>query len=84
PTYALVSDAFKNWSGMSASGGRRIKLCINIDTTSIHFLTTDEQEKLAQARLLLPYMASRLEEIASWNGKTAGPVSVLNQRKMTN
>lgn len=84
PTYALVSDAFKNWSGMSASGGRRIKRCINIDTTSIHFLTTDEQEKLAQARLLLPYMASRQEEIASWNGKNAGPVSVLNQRKMTN
>ena len=24
PTWSLVSDSFKNWSGMSASGGRRI------------------------------------------------------------
>ncbi|CAO96171.1 mechanosensitive ion channel family protein [Erwinia tasmaniensis] len=84
PTYALVSDAFKNWSGMSASGGRRIKRCINIDTTSIHFLTEEEQEKLAHARLLSPYMEMRQEEIASWNGQNAGPASILNQRKMTN
>ncbi|MFC1764629.1 mechanosensitive ion channel family protein, partial [Planctomycetota bacterium] len=25
PTYALISDSFKNWRGMSESGGRRIK-----------------------------------------------------------
>ena len=25
PAHALVSDAFKNWRGMSESGGRRIK-----------------------------------------------------------
>lgn len=37
PTWALVSDSFKNWSGMSASGGRRIKRSLSIDTTSIHF-----------------------------------------------
>ncbi|CCG87899.1 mechanosensitive ion channel family protein [Erwinia piriflorinigrans] len=84
PTYALVSDAFKNWSGMSASGGRRIKRCINIDTTSIHFLTEEEQEKLTHARLLSSYIETRQEEIASWNGHNAGPTSVLNQRKMTN
>ena len=35
-TWALVSDAFINWSGMPASGGRRIKRSLNIDT-SIHF-----------------------------------------------
>ena len=33
PTWSLVSDSFKNWSGMSASGGRRIKRSLNIDTT---------------------------------------------------
>ncbi|HBH63428.1 MAG TPA: miniconductance mechanosensitive channel [Erwinia persicina] len=84
PTYALVSDAFKNWSGMSASGGRRIKRCINIDSTSIRFLSTDEVNNLMQARLLKPYMASRQEEIASWNGKEGAEASVLNQRRMTN
>lgn len=84
PTYAMVSDAFKNWSGMSASGGRRIKRCIDIDITSIHFLTADEQEKLTHARLLSPYMATRQEEIASWNGHNTAPASVLDQRRMTN
>ena len=26
PTWSLVSDSFKNWSGMSASGGRRMSV----------------------------------------------------------
>jgi len=84
PTYALVSDAFKNWSGMSASGGRRIKRCINIDSTSIRFLSAEEQQKLAQARLLQPYIAERQQEIDSWNGEHNTRDSVLNQRRMTN
>ncbi|MEN5017547.1 mechanosensitive ion channel domain-containing protein [Erwinia sp. Eh17-17] len=85
PTYALVSDAFKNWSGMSASGGRRIKRCINVDTTSIRFLSEDEVASLMQARLLKPYMAARQEEINSWNGgQQENASSVLNQRRMTN
>ncbi|QGU86775.1 mechanosensitive ion channel family protein [Erwinia sorbitola] len=85
PTYALVSDAFKNWSGMSASGGRRIKRCINIDTTSIRFLSDEEQEKLMQANLLKPYMAARQQEINSWNDRgDSASSTVLNQRRMTN
>ena len=67
PTWALVSDAFINWSGMSASGGRRIKRSLNIDTTSIHFLDEQEQQKLIQAKLLKPYLAARHEEINLWN-----------------
>ena len=42
PTYALISDSFKNWQGMTASGGRRIKRSMNLDTTSIRFLTDEE------------------------------------------
>ncbi|ATF92008.1 Miniconductance mechanosensitive channel [Cedecea neteri] len=83
PTYALVSDAFKNWSGMSASGGRRIKRSVNIDTTSIRFLSQGEQEKLLKAKLLQPYMAERGKEISEYNQQHADD-SVLNQRKMTN
>jgi len=36
PTYGLVSDAFKNWRGMSESGGRRIKRALHIDMSSIY------------------------------------------------
>ena len=84
PTWSLVSDSFKNWSGMSASGGRRIKRSINIDTTSIHFLDEEEQQKLIQARLLKPYMSARGEEIAQWNQQQDSGASALNHRKMTN
>ncbi|QIX97224.1 mechanosensitive ion channel family protein [Cedecea sp. FDAARGOS_727] len=83
PTYALVSDAFKNWSGMSASGGRRIKRSVNIDTTSIRFLSHEEQDKLLKAKLLQPYMAERSKEIEEYNRQHADEL-VLNQRKMTN
>ena len=37
PTYALITESFKNWRGMSESGGRRIKRAINIDIGSIRF-----------------------------------------------
>ena len=37
PTYALVSDAYQNWRGMSESGGRRIKRSILIDMQSVKF-----------------------------------------------
>ena len=84
PTWSLVSDSFKNWSGMSASGGRRIKRSINIDTTSVHFLDEQEQQRLIQARLLKPYMDSRHEEITLWNQQHGSGESVLNLRKMTN
>lgn len=69
---------------MSASGGRRIKRSLNIDTTSIHFLDEQEQQRLIRAKLLKPYMDSRHEEISARNQQYAGEQSVLNERRMTN
>ena len=48
PTYALISDSFKNWRGMQQSGGRRIKRAINIDINTIRFIKGDELEQLKQ------------------------------------
>lgn len=59
PTYALISDSFKNWQGMTESGGRRIKRSVNIDMTSVRFLTAEEQLTLKQAKLLAPISAAR-------------------------
>lgn len=84
PTWSLVSDSFKNWSGMSASGGRRIKRGINIDATSIHFLDDDEKQRLLTAQLLKPYLTSRHQEIDEWNKQLDAPESALNHRRMTN
>ena len=35
PTYALVSEGFRNWHGMYESGGRRIKRSVAIDANSV-------------------------------------------------
>jgi miniconductance mechanosensitive channel len=35
PTYALVSEGFRNWRGMYESGGRRIKRSVAIDANSV-------------------------------------------------
>ena len=84
PTWSLVSDSFKNWSGMSASGGRRIKRSISIDATSIHFLDEDERQRLHKAHLLKPYLTTRHQEIDAWNLQLDAPEPVLNHRQMTN
>ena len=85
PTYALISDSFKNWRAMSESGGRRIKRSINIDTTSIRFLTGEDVERMKRAQLLTPYLESKSEEVASHNAQLNCDVSTpLNGRHMTN
>ncbi len=44
---------------MTESGGRRIKRSVNIDMTSVRFLTADEQLQLKQAQLLAPYLSRK-------------------------
>ena len=46
PTYKLLETPFKNWRGMSESGGRRMKRSLKIDIGSIHFLDKGEVDKL--------------------------------------
>ncbi|MEM6049174.1 mechanosensitive ion channel family protein [Erwinia sp. P7711] len=85
PTYALISDSFKNWRGMSESGGRRIKRSINIDTTSIHFLSEQNIADLKRAQLLTPYLEEKSREVASYNSRLQCDLSTpLNGRHMTN
>ncbi|MGJ7383602.1 mechanosensitive ion channel domain-containing protein, partial [Morganella morganii] len=83
PTYALISDSFKNWQGMTASGGRRIKRSMNLDTTSIRFLTDEEISRLRQSNLIAGYIDAKLQEIAEYNAQEPGD-TLLNQRRLTN
>ena len=55
PTYALISDSFKNWRGMMNSDGRRIKRAINIKLSGISYLTNDEVTKLKDIQLIKAY-----------------------------
>lgn len=85
PTYALISDSFKNWQGMTESGGRRIKRSVNIDMTSVRFLTSQEQLQLKQARLLAPYLSRKEQELSSYNQQLSDAISCpINGRHLTN
>jgi len=87
PAHALVSDAFKNWRGMSESGGRRIKRSINLDISSVRFLKRSEVEDLERIECLQPYLNSKKSEIGTkgMNLDELGEVSpLLNGRNLTN
>ncbi|WP_068226387.1 mechanosensitive ion channel family protein [Rheinheimera mesophila] len=60
PTYALISDSFKNWRGMQQSGGRRIKRAIKIDIHSIGFLDEAEKQQLMQHTVLQPFLITEI------------------------
>ena len=85
PTHQLVAGSFKNWRGMSESGGRRIKRSINIDLNSIRFLTRDDVERLAGIDLLKDYIQSKQVELQSYNANVDTPAEPnVNQRHLTN
>src|SRR5690554_5643298 len=85
PTYRLVSESFKNWRGMSDSGGRRIKRSIFIDQNGIRFLTDEEQQNLRRFQLLNSYLDRKQAELLEWNSeieKTGR--DGINRRRITN
>ncbi|WP_394173676.1 mechanosensitive ion channel family protein [Thalassotalea litorea] len=85
PTYALISESFKNWRGMTASGGRRIKRCIQIDLNSVHFCSTELLEKLLKVELLTPYLKQKHQEVEAYNAqKGEQDENNPNLRKLTN
>ncbi|MDH4333590.1 MAG: mechanosensitive ion channel family protein [Desulfobulbaceae bacterium] len=85
PTYALVSDSFKNWRGMTESGGRRIKRALLLDMNSIRFCTDEMLNRFAQIELLKPYLSSKAAEIAAYNAEHhVDPGYPLNGRQQTN
>ncbi len=85
PTYALISDYFKNWRGMSESGGRRIKRSIRIDMTSVKFCTAPMLEKFKKIKYISEYVEKKLDEVSEHN-RTAGvdESDLINGRHLTN
>lgn len=85
PTYALISDSFKNWRGMEESDGRRIKRSIFIKQNSVHFLTEEDMAKLRQIAELAPYLEHRQKDIDKHNENNKVDKSILiNGRNQTN
>lgn len=85
PSYALISDSFKNWRGMQASGGRRIKRSLFIDTNSITFCTEEMIEKFKNIHYLSTYITNKESEIAEFNKKNEiNRNNRVNGRALTN
>ena len=85
PTHRLVSDSFRNWRGMSESGGRRIKRSLLIDQNSVRFLSDEEVVYLKKFNLLKDYLANARDELAKWNeSELAKDDAPVNARRLTN
>ena len=86
PTSKFISESFKNWRGMSESGGRRIKRSLRLDMNSVRFLNEHEIDELSRRELLQDYMGESVAAIARYNEeKAAGNPGVIPEiRRLTN
>jgi miniconductance mechanosensitive channel len=85
PTYALISDSFKNWRGMTESKGRRIKRSLNIRISSIRHLNDSDIQKMSKIDLIKKYIENKSEEITDYNKTSFTDKSLLiNGRNLTN
>jgi miniconductance mechanosensitive channel len=85
PTYALISDSFKNWRGMEDSDGRRIKRALNIKLDSVCYLSKEAVNKLKHIHSISAYLETRQADIEAYN--TSNKVNkelLLNGRNLTN
>jgi miniconductance mechanosensitive channel len=85
PTYALISDSFKNWRGMEKSGGRRIKRAVIIKQKSIKYLTVNEVDKLKGIEIISAYLNTRQADIVNHNKQNnINKELLVNGRNLTN
>ena len=86
PTYALISGSFKNWRGMSESGGRRIKRSLMIDTNSIRLCDATMVERFREIEHISEYLDAKDKDIKQANARIAESRlnNRVNGRRLTN
>lgn len=85
PTYALITESFKNWRGMSNSGGRRIKRSISIDMNTIQFCTEDMLNRFSKVQYISNYIEKTKIELQENNKlEQVDNSSLVNGKRMTN
>ena len=85
PAYDLIAKPFKNWRGMSDSGGRRIKRAILIDLDSVRFADLPDLERWTEIDLIRDYLAKKIREARAYNAEhPSATASIVNARKLTN
>lgn len=85
PTYAFISDSFRNWRGMQELGIRRIMRTITIDLNTIKFVNNEMLERFEKVERVTQYLRTRQKEINDYNTQNKNNKQVLiNGRHMTN
>jgi len=85
PTQALISDSFKNWRGMSDSGGRRIKRSLSIDMNSVRFCDDHLLDRFESFELISEYIRGKREEVENSNRENhVTDPTTPNARRLTN
>jgi miniconductance mechanosensitive channel len=85
PTYAFITDSFKNWRGMSNSGGRRIKRAIYLKVSSFCFCDNEMLEQFKQYTLIRDYILQKEIEIKKSNSSLIDNESnPVNIKSLTN
>lgn len=85
PTYAFITDSFKNWRGMSNSGGRRIKRAIYLKVSSFCFCDNQMLEQFKQYTLIRDYILQKEIEIKKSNSSLIDNESnPVNIKSLTN
>ena len=85
PTHKFLEHSFRNWRGMQESGGRRIKRALNIDMSTVRFLTADEIARFRDFHLLREYVDSKVAELEEYNRvQNPDPEVTVNARRLTN
>ena len=85
PPYALISDSFQNWRGMSESPGRRIKRSINLDMNSVKFCTPEMLDKYRKISLLTSYIEETDQKLQTYNQTNQIDNTIMvNGRRQTN
>jgi miniconductance mechanosensitive channel len=83
PTYALISDSFKNWRNLNEEKGRRIKRSINIKMNSVRFCTEEMLDHYQSISLLTDYITEKRTEITAQNALQMDNHTA-NKRNLTN
>ena len=83
PTHKLIDSSFKNWRGMSDSGGRRIKRSINIDMNSIKFCNYELINNFKSITIISEYIDRKLSNLREHN-ESINKESIINGRALTN
>ena len=86
PTYALITEPFKNWRGMSESGGRRIKRSLLVDVSSIRLCDEAMLKRFGEIEHIGAHIRKKEAEVHAWN-KEHGVIddpNRVNGRRLTN